>query len=66
MKCLRCGTDIKAGESFYWQYDKPEDEESEGGIHDDCLIRECEFAGDTTKADDIFSESDAFYTLPKE
>lgn len=68
MRCLICSTEIKKRDGFYWQYENPDDEESEGGVHDDCLIRECEFAGESVKADSIFMESDQYYikkTLPK-
>lgn len=66
MNCLICKTPILVRDSFFWRVDKDDKDESDGCVHDDCLIREAEFAGKYIEAGDIFRDSEKIYkTLPK-
>lgn len=69
MICLICETPILERDSFYWQFDIEYNDESAGGVHDDCLLREIEFRGDIKQAKQIYVESRKSYRnikpLPK-
>lgn len=61
MICLTCGTEILERDSYFWQFDP--DEDTEGAMHDDCLIRELEFIGDLKKAKQIYEGSVKAYKI---
>ncbi len=64
MNCTICETEILHRDSWFRQYENEvarKAKYNEGGVHDDCLLREFEFAGEYTKAGEIFRESKVFY-----
>lgn len=51
MICFICKTKIKSGESIYWEINEPDSRNEP--LHTDCLIRLCEFTGETDQAREI-------------
>ena len=58
MNCLVCDTPILERDKYFWALDE---NDSDGCVHDDCMIRAYEFADEFIKAGDIFRDSDAIY-----
>lgn len=69
MLCLVCDTPILERDNFFWRFNTKSIDQSDGGVHDDCLIRAYEFGGDHDKAKKFYDESEILYktikALPK-